>query len=499
MSVQPGRFHHLHPGRRVPPKKLAAVFDIQHRHPAAAFNGVFRHREERLGVRRLRGIVACLVRQEFRLPAVRTADDRIGAQRPAGIAHQLAPVEQAGGVAVARLGGVTAQQLEAPFPPVRADADPLVRLREPAAYGIDVVSHAGQAGVFRETARNGVHGGRRHERRAGRLVFRPGLLEGGGDLGEGVAERQPRGFADGLVPVQEGDAAVVGDAPVVARGQVRHVEMGPDAADSEVPGVVIVGGVPAHRSVAPAPVVAIIARGEAHAVVFEEIRRPAASCGRQGRLRGHGVPFEERGSAVEHGQRARRKLPAQHVQPAERFRGAVLHLYDVARLVDGELEGPGGGFRHKGVGDGQHFHAVRGPGHLAVGVRCVGVQDDGHLAAVGRVRPESGARAHAARDLFHRDGVHARERIQALRVNHPVGRGLDAAPAQTARVSTHRVELRPRRQRRQREPQDQCQGEYACLVDHYRKDTAIRRKKRAIRRKTVRTGGGVLHFCSRKL
>ena len=234
---------------------------------------------------------------------------------------------------------------------------------------------------------------------------------------------------------------MIGDAAVEARRQVGNVVVGPDSADGEVAGAVVVRGVVARGAIAPAPKVAPVAGGETHTVVFQEIRRPDASGGAQCRLRHHGVALEESRSAIDRGESAHAQFSAQHAQGAPRREGAVLHLRDVAGLVDGKFGDPGHGLRGEGVRDGEQFEAARGPGDLPVGVGRPGVQHHRHLAAVGGVGPHADARSDGAGGLLQGYGEDAAQRIQPAGIDHAVGRRFHAAPAQPARVGAQGVEL----------------------------------------------------------
>ena len=139
-----------------------------------------------------------------------------------------------------------------------------------------MVSLVVQARVFREAARYGGDALRLQERSAGKLIRRPELLQRVADGRESVLEAQAGGFANGFVPVQEGDA-MPGDAPVEAGAEVRHVEGGADAAHGQVAGPVVIGGIVALRAIAPAPEVALVAGGKADAVILQEISAAAPS------------------------------------------------------------------------------------------------------------------------------------------------------------------------------------------------------------------------------
>ena len=93
-------------------------------------------------------------------------------------------------------------------------------------------------------------------------------------------------------------------APEVACGEVGGVVKGAHTGGGDVAYAVVVRGVVALRTVSPAPVVAEVAGGEAHAEIFEEICRPASTSGGQCGFGHHGVALEESRPAVDGGKRA---------------------------------------------------------------------------------------------------------------------------------------------------------------------------------------------------
>ena len=110
LAAHPGGFHDLHAVRGAPFTQASARFSVQQDHAAAAFGGIFRHGQHRL-VRRGGGvIIARFARQLADDRAVVAADNRIGTERPACVAHHFAPIQLAGRFAEQGAGGPQAHQ-----------------------------------------------------------------------------------------------------------------------------------------------------------------------------------------------------------------------------------------------------------------------------------------------------------------------------------------------------------------------------------------------------
>ena len=464
-SVPDGKFSKRNAGGTRNTTEPAAVRGRKKDYVGSAFNGEFDdihllplgygHRVEIAPVLSQVVTTAC--------PEVDVPDYRFAGKAPPGITYTLPPVKPVQGRIIGKHAAGGREGAES------AEVSEGIRLNKggrpvlAAAESVDLVTDGGETviGVVELLFRSyHLH---RHKRPAGAEISRPLGREAVEDALESRLEPHPGGFFNSLLEIAYPER-VAHHVVEVALREEGVVVIAPGAADHDIAGRIVVGGVVTERTMAPAPVVAVIVMGEGIAVVLQELRAAPAAGRSQRRLHDHGVSFQERRVRIDSVQGAGPHLAEHIVEPVESPPVGKLHLGDVARLVDDEL-----GRARKCTVRSRLLHRIeghplRGPDDDAVRVDIVGVKNRRKAA------PLEVARGHADgfgddRAVFFKKGrIEGRQAVAyGLRIYQAVIGGYLLVPFEGTGVFAFRRELGLRRET----PRKECRyGQYKPPCAH---------------------------------
>ena len=394
-----------------------AVLPVEDDKVCPANDGIFDDRDAHrapLGV-----VQAALGREIVPAPPVEThpADDGLSVQGPPSARKGFAP--KIAVLAGDELAGGRCKGPQVVFAAVRVDADEPPGRRLSFLEGEINAVDPESARVVRRIGGDAGDLLHRHKRRPGVGLFRPDGVEAFLDFPEGLFEGLAGDAAD--IALQRGDGeGFAGDAVEIIGRKHRPVIEIAHSRDGHIADGVIVRSRVLEGAVHPFVPVAPVAVVEGDGIEAEEIGRASASGDREGGFGHDGVAFQERRRREQGRDGARPHLAHEDVHPAEGLPVGQLHLGDVAGLVDAQL-------RHPGLGDGGiglrlrvQVHPLGRPGHRAVGIGMVGVQDDGQPAPVAAPGSHSGAPAHDGPPALQVDQVGAGQGVQALRIDDAV-------------------------------------------------------------------------------
>ena len=216
-----------------------------------------------------------------------------------------------------------------------------------------------------------------------------------------------------------------------------------DAREGEVAQRVMVGRSVPVGPIAPAVPVPPVTGVEGGPVIGQEIPAPAAAEGRQGRFRDHGVPFQEPGAGIDTGQGAGKQVSHQPFERTEQSVSPELELGDMAVFVDGQGGQPGHRLRLIRLRQGIQVHATGRPGHAAVGLPAMGMQDDRHGFAVHAAGQVSDAPADLRAEGLQGTGIGPGQGVHPRGVDQFVMVRTEGGPTDGSRVLSAGIELGP--------------------------------------------------------
>ena len=325
------------------------------------------------------------------------------------------------------------------FRSVRVDTDQPGREVLSLLDGVKAVVDPGTVRILRRESVFLGHPLHFHEGPAGIGLFRPDVVESLHDALEGLLEGLPRDLSD--IPLQGGDGEGVPGHMIQIIGRKRGLVIEiPHARDGHVSDGIVVRAGLLVRAVHPLVPVTPVAVVEGEVVVVQEVSVTPAAGGRKGRFRHDSVSFQERRRRIEGAYRTGPHFAHEEVDPSERTPVGQLHLCHMARLVGGELRHPREGEGAVRFGMGIEVHPFRRPGHGAVGIGIMGMQDNRCPAPLQASRRHPGALSRQRPPFFQVDGIGPRQRVHPLRIDDAEMFRSDGGPA-AERVGPVLVEL----------------------------------------------------------
>ena len=303
--------------------------------------------------------------------------------------------------------------------PVRIETDQPPGLDLAALERIQGAVQHGEAFVIRLELRRFRELDRRKEGRAGFRFLCPDGMEFLLDMPPGPGKGFPGDLFHGALQVPVRDRAAQ-DVVVIVHAERRTVIEGPHPAESHEPGRVVIRRLPFEGAVAPLVPVPPVAGVEGDLVIIEEIRGAHPPGSGQRRLRDNGISFKHRHIHIQPHQQAVPHLPRDVLPETQRFPVAELHLGDMPRFMDRQLQRPR---RRVGVIRLLYrvqIHPARRPAHGAVGIGITGMEQDGERPPLVLARHHSQARPDHRPVLFQQAEIGPCERIRPLGVDQPV-------------------------------------------------------------------------------